>query len=347
MPVRKFSRLPNKYGSVSKLSGNRRKPYFVRVNLHTENGKKKYDILGYYSDKASALQALAEYNKNPFDINKSKATFKDIYELWYDKKYNKSKKILSESSKRTTKGSFNKCKPLHNMIFADIRSSDLQNILDDFSISHAYLEMIKSLFNQMYAYALEYDIIQKDYSAFLKINKEDDDESGVPFTEEEVERIWQNKDKPFVDVILIYVYSGFRMSELLDMPLENIDLEQKIFFGGKKTPAGRDRIVPIHSKIFDFVKNRYVVGHKTLFYNGDRRIRKDTFYKMFKQALLYCDITEEHTTHDCRHTFGSMLDKAECNEMCVKLMMGHKLDNVTQKYIHKSVEDLRTEIEKI
>lgn len=51
-------KLPNNYGSISKLSGNRRRPYIVRKSI----GVKQY-VIGYYESYEIALQALADYNR--------------------------------------------------------------------------------------------------------------------------------------------------------------------------------------------------------------------------------------------------------------------------------------------
>ena len=182
MPRGKAMRNPNGYGSVVKLSGNRRNPFEVRVNTRMDDRNyPKYDVLGRYENRETAIIALAEYNKNPYDINNKKLTFKDVYDMWYDHKYNKSKRKYSRSSMNVTIGAFNKCEALHNLKMSDIKTYDMQSILDNYDLSHAYMEHIKNLFNQMYKYALEYDIVQKDYSQFCKITKEDDDNAGVPF----------------------------------------------------------------------------------------------------------------------------------------------------------------------
>ena len=67
-------RLPNGYGSVYKLSGkNRRKPYIARRTIGwDDNGKQLYATIGYYRTKAEALQALAAFNDNPYDLQMSK-----------------------------------------------------------------------------------------------------------------------------------------------------------------------------------------------------------------------------------------------------------------------------------
>lgn len=321
----------------------------VKVNsTRDERGYPKFDILGYYEDRAAALQALAEYNRNPYNIKASKATFKEVYEMWFNQKYIVSKKKLSKSSIGCTRGAFKKCAALHDMVYSDIRTIHMQSILDDFSLSHAYMEHIRNLFKQMGKYALEYDIIQKDYSKFVKINKEDDDEHGVPFSKEDIEKLWKHKDVPFVDTILIFIYSGWRISELLKMPLENIDLENRTFLGGLKTKAGKNRIVPIHSKIYDMVAKRHVPGHKSIIYDNKPSISMTTYYQVFNKALKDAGINEPHTPHDCRHTFATLLDNAGANPVSVKKLMGHSSNDITEKiYTHKDIEDLRKEIEKI
>ena len=59
-------KLPNGYGSVTKLTGNRRKPYMARIckgdvyDGKLQDFKPKRIVLGYYATKKDALKALAE-----------------------------------------------------------------------------------------------------------------------------------------------------------------------------------------------------------------------------------------------------------------------------------------------
>lgn len=76
-------KLPNGYGSVYKMSGNRRKPYAVRRTIGWgDNGEQTRVIVGYYRTKAEALQALAAFNDNPYDLQLSRVTFAEIYDRW-------------------------------------------------------------------------------------------------------------------------------------------------------------------------------------------------------------------------------------------------------------------------
>ena len=66
-------RLPNGYGGVVKLSGNRRRPYAARIttgwHINDITGKRiqHYQILGYAPTRSEALQILARYNNYPID----------------------------------------------------------------------------------------------------------------------------------------------------------------------------------------------------------------------------------------------------------------------------------------
>ena len=78
-------KLPNGYGSVTKLSGNRRKPYVARISSDPvyddkiKGYKPKRTVLGYYPSKKEALNALAEYNMNPFNLDQNNITFREVY----------------------------------------------------------------------------------------------------------------------------------------------------------------------------------------------------------------------------------------------------------------------------
>lgn len=81
-------RLPNGYGTVYKLSGKRRKPFIARkTNGWNDEGKQLYITIGYYETKKQALQALSDFNTNPFNIEVSTITFSEVFEKWSKQKY--------------------------------------------------------------------------------------------------------------------------------------------------------------------------------------------------------------------------------------------------------------------
>lgn len=354
MPRGKALKNPNGYGSVVKLSGKRRKPFEVRVNTRMdERYYPVYDVLGRFPTREEALIALADYNKNPYSIADRNITFSQLYEKFYKNKYELSGKAYSRSSKDCTKSAYSHCGSLYGVAYRKLRSDDFRGVLGQINdkgkpLSHAMQEHIKNLFTQMDKFALQNDIIDKGYASFAAITVPEDDIPGVPFTTAELQLLWDNKDIPWVDSILIYIYSGWRVSELILMPTEDIDLKAGTFKGGLKTAAGKNRIVPIHSKIRGFVEHRLSINNGILFAINGKPATAGAYTKQFKTTLQTIGITTYHTPHDCRHTFTSLLDSAGVNQVCIDRLIGHASGSLTTRtYTHKTIEELRQAIEMI
>ena len=182
-------------------------------------------------------------------------------------------------------------------------------------------------------------------------SKAEDDEAGIPFTREEIQTLWQNVDSvPYADTVLILIYTGWRISELLSMHTENVSLTEWTMTGGVKTAAGKNRIVPIHSGIRHLVQRYHLPDNLFFISNPDnsRAMTKTFYYKLFDAALTKCQITTKHTPHDCRHTFTSLLDSAGANDVCIDRLVGHASKTLTKRtYTHKDIEELRTAVELI
>lgn len=335
-------KLPNGYGSIVTLSGNRRRPFMARppVKDWDEKGHPIYGKpIGYFETWLEAFEALAEWNKNPFDTASRNLTFEEVYERFYHAKYEDPIVQYSSSSKTCTKSAFKNSTALHKMIFYDLTSLDLQRVLDDCPLKHASLEHIMNLFKQMYGFAIQYDMAPKDWSEFVKIKKPDDDEAGVPFTREELEILWANKEVAWVDTILILCYSGFRLEGMASV---KVNLEKMYFRGGVKNKASKNRIVPIHSRIQEIVVDR-IQKYGTILNIGTAQYRVH-----FYETLSTLNIVK-HTPHDCRATFATMGSAAGVPDPYLKRLLGHSLGkDITQsKYIKPELSDLREAIELI
>ena len=65
-------RNPNGYGCVTKLKGNRSRPWVVKVTVYDDQGGSKQVPVGYAESEEKANILLAEYNNNPWDIDREK-----------------------------------------------------------------------------------------------------------------------------------------------------------------------------------------------------------------------------------------------------------------------------------
>ncbi|MBQ8913910.1 MAG: tyrosine-type recombinase/integrase [Lachnospiraceae bacterium] len=345
-------KLPNGYGSVYKLSGKRRKPYIARKTsgwlIDDEQGsaKQKYITIGYFQTKAEAITALANYNENPYDISVNSITFSEVYEKWAQSHFEN----IVPSAQRTWVSAFNHSKPLHNMRMKDIRANHLEQTIKDADVGQATKQRMKSLYNLMYKYCLKCDICDKNYAELCESVKNGKPViERIPYTEKEIQALWDNINFPFVDMILIGIYSGWRPQELSIIKVSDVNLSEKTFFGGLKTDAGRNRYVPIHSRIYDLVKKRFNEAIKIksdYLFNDNGPMTYDKYRGRFNKVNKF--LNQKHRPHDTRHTFITMAKDAGIDDFILKLIVGHAIRDVTEKiYTHRTIEQLRKEIEKI
>ena len=69
--------------------------------------------------------------------------------------------------------------------------------------------------------------------------------------------------------MLIFVYSGWRISELLGLKTADIGLQARTMKGGTKTKTGKNRLVPMHSLIRSMVERRmadYPIGNCQIYW---------------------------------------------------------------------------------
>lgn len=348
-------KLPNGLGSVYKLSGNRRNPYIVRKTIgweldeYSSKVKQKYITIGYAPTKAKGLEMLMNYNQNPYDINLAKQTFSDVYERWSAEKY----PTISKSNINGYKASYNCCTALYNKAFIDIKLVDLQFVIDSCNKNYPTLRKLKVLFNQLYEYAMKYEICNKDYSQYVDIIKHKSRNPNKidrePFTELEINLLWKYKDNRFIQIVLILIYSGTRVSELLDLKIDNVNLKKHCFNIIESKTENGIRIVPIADKVYDFYKDWYNENNKYLLHSkdGKKLLYKNYYDSYWKPAMNLINAT--HKPHDTRHTCISMLAKQNVSQTTIKKIVGHSgAMTLTEKvYTHIDINELLSAINKI
>lgn len=352
---------PNGFGGIRKLSGNRRRPFQVRITKGWEivDGKEKqiFSTLGYFKSRQEAIIALAEYNKEPFDIDTKKVKFADIYGILWENNFSK----MGKSSQASYRAAFKKCEPLHNMPVISIKKAQMQDIMEKTSnMSKASQNAIKVLLRAIFKYCLENDIVKKDYSAFVEYTAVDKESTRSPFTVSEVKNLWDNLDyvaspegdgflsQEWLDTILIMIYTGIRINELLDIKVEHVHLDKRfINLHGTKTKAAR-RIVPIHKDIFPFFEKRIALQSSEWVFpgNDNARLSYSTYKYTFFNKMIK-DFKFNHNPHDCRHTFATFAAKSQMDWLLVKRIMGHTSKDLTESvYTHSFIEDIVKEIDK-
>lgn len=376
---RRHKRLPNGFGSITELKGrNLRNPFWARVSVgKTAYGKpilKPLKPEAYFKTYNDAYNALAEYNKNPYDLENDMTVY-ELYEKWTDIYLANA----SDTYMRTVSSAWAYCSSVYNMRAKDLRARHIKGCMEEgyrietrgknkgqkVYASAGTKSRIKSLFNNMLDYALEYEIVEKNYARTFEISGDiikemsEAKRNHIPFTDKEIETLWKNVDKvKFTDWIIIQCYMGWRPQELSTLRLDEVNLDKWYMQAGMKTDAGKQRIVPIHSRIQELVKRNYdfalSIGSEYLFndkgqtHAGSWAVTYDKYVNRFKKVISQLNLNPEHRPHDPRKTFITMGKKANMDEYALKEMVGHSIQDITEStYTVRDLEWLREDIEKI
>lgn len=348
-------KLPNGFGNVSKLPGKRRNPWRARKTIGwaiDEAGskvKQRYVTVGYYATQQQAIQALAEYNASPYNVDND-ITFENLYKKWSDEKF----PTISHSNVNGYKASFLVCKPIYTLRFVDLRKSHLQGVIDNSGKNYPTLKKVKSLMNQLYKFALENDICQKNYSVFVDIAKHKAKGQAAkhkPFTDTEIALLWKHiNDTEYMQIFLMLIYSGVRISEMLNLKKEDVHLDEQYFdVVAAKTDSGI-RKVPIADKVLPFFEHwmQKDSSEYLLCYPDGTKLKYETYKDAYWHRLLR-KYDMEHLPHDTRHTTVSLLAKAEVNQTIIKRIVGHAgaMSLTERVYTHFEIQQLIDAINKI
>jgi len=233
------------------------------------------------------------------------------------------------------------------MRFPDIKKAHLQSVIDNCGKNHPTLRKLKVLFNQLFRYALENDICAKDYSEFVDITKHKEKQSGGKhqvFTDAEINKLWKHQDaNEYISVVLMLIYSGVRISELLNLKKADVHLSDQCFdVVESKTDAGA-RQVPIATKTLPFFSHWMERNECNALLSAPdgKPFKYRNFYDAYWLPLME-NFSFKHLPHDTRHTTVSLLAKASVNQTIIKRIVGHSgAMSLTEKvYTHFDVRQL-------
>lgn len=341
-------KLPNGYGTVYKLSGNRRNPYVARKTIGWEidekTNKKKQIVstIGYFPDRPTALQALADYNDNPYDLVMSNTTFSDIYERWKKEEFDEN---TNKSTMRNYTAAYKRCSAIHKMKMSDIRPYHLQQVLDSYTdMSYESVHRIRVLFNKMYKWCMAHDCIKKNYAENLKIKVKYEPTPKNAFSTKEIQFLWDNiNQNEYIKLVLILIYSGVRINELLNLKKVDVDFSEQVFYVRQSKTKSGIRTVPIADKVLPFWKSFLSKSNCEYAFTGISRnqLTYDNFKRRYYKPLME-QLGLNHTIHETRHTCISQLTMQNANPTMIKYIVGHKsIMTLTEKvYTHIENKEL-------
>ena len=243
-----------------------------------------------------------------------------------------------------------------NIKVKDIKNSDIKDYLAYIKkgeTSERTLAHNVSVIRTFYKFLLTLKIIERNPTEFLELPKLRKKLPTV-LSKEEVEKLldidltdcYSYRNKAMLELL----YStGLRVSELVNLELSNIDLENctlKTIGKGNK-----ERIIPISDYALYYVEkyiNKYRgsmlkkgVNNYVFINNHGNVMTRQGFFKIIKKLAVEKNIKTPISPHTLRHSFATHLLDYGADLRSIQEMLGHSNLSTTQIYTHVSSEHLK------
>lgn len=313
--------------------------------------RKYQQPLGSFDRKTDARAALDEYLKHP--TTKYNYTLRDLYEDW--------KSIAFQDISKQTKTNYTTCwdkictcpsPRIADKMLREITTAEMRLVLDHYAktLSKSYITKIKALLTQLYDYAMENNITDRNYASLVKLPKMETAKARA-FSDLEFQKLEKDWSKVAGgDACLVLCYTGWRVTEFCELTRFSYDPKSQTLTGGLKTDAGRDRTIPIHPKIQPIIARWFTDSSGPLYPRKDGRAHtKDSFLRtVWRPCMDALDLPADLTPHSARHTCATRLSAAGVPAEDIQRIMGHADYSVTANtYINQDIAALRTSMEKV
>lgn len=333
---RKHKKRANGTGNITKLSGNRTKPWLSRRNGVS---------IGTYATRTEAQKALERVTDATI-TEKYNMTFTQVYEAWKAIHW----RNISQSQQNCYTMAYNNSAALYGLAFRKLRKSDFQKqiiLMEEAGRSKSSCEKMKQLYSQLSKWAMAEDIIQTNHAQNLGTVAKQLTTKEV-FLQADIEAIRKSENRGR-DIVLILLACGCRPNELFNVPLVNC--HESYFIGGSKTKAGTDRPIPISP---DGLAAYRALRQKAIESKGDKLIDGfdgnkllNNFAKREFREIMAEIGRPELSMYNCRHTFITNAVRSGVDQRVLQQIIGHVDSETTKLYTHLNIEDILAQAGKI
>ena len=149
---------------------------------------------------------------------------------------------------------------------------------------------------------------------------------------------------------LLYA-TGMRVSEVVDLNLEDIDLAESLVHCASRNGRGKERSIPVYRHAVECLTTYLEEGRPKLVRQEDeralflnhrgRRLTRQGLWLIIRKYVDEVGIETPVTPHTLRHSFATHLLNGGADVREVQGLLGHANISTTQVYTHLSQERLR------
>lgn len=250
----------------------------------------------------------------------------------------------------------------------EISLSNLNEFLVSIKEKYSYstTKLIKSLVNRSLNFAFENVLIKEKIIITLHLKSEQIRKVQALEKQEQakLENYILENNKIYYFGILLSLYTGLRLGEVLALKWQNVDMKSKLIYIDKtvstisqnhktltieSSPKTQSSIreIPISKKLLDLLKvlrqnsksDYVIVSH-----NG-KQINPRAYQKSFENLLKKLHI-KHYGFHSLRHTFATRLLENGVDIKTISELLGHSSPTITlNRYVHTNLQNKRKAME--
>lgn len=182
--------------------------------------------------------------------------------------------------------------------------------------------------------------IQKEYAMSFELPEPPKTGKTLPvfLTKSEIRQIMRSRHKNARDfaMIMFVLFTGARVSELVNITLDKIDLREGVVrIHGK---GDKERIIPITSELRDllisYLKERKIDSEYLFPSRSGKALSPLSVQLIVRRFFEERGVGKRITPHKLRHTFATLALEAGVSPITISELLGHSSLNTTMKYTH-------------
>lgn len=350
--TRKRRRRAQSQGTITKLSGQRKNPYWARLPATYNIGIPERKSLGCFPTYNAAAKAIATaiyaLESSEPEAPTQVITMQQIYDRFTASHYYES---LSKGAQASHRFAWKYLSSIAQVPVSLVNKDTFQRPIDDMythNLKRQSLAKAKNLSSLLCQEAMGQGLLTVNYGKLVQLPK-NDSVAVRPFSSDELLRLWDTADNGNQTAMAVQVmnYTGLRPTEFLRLEisvnLHTVGEWWYITTGiiGSKTKAGQGRIVPVpkilHPIIVALINNRVsgplCAAARGGYYRLDNWRPRRFNILMEQLGISGC------VPYSSRHTYADLMKRRMVPPDIAAAIMGHEDYSTTYEHYHSTTAD--------
>ena len=205
---------------------------------------------------------------------------------------------------------------------------------------------LRTIFNL----AIQWKYLDKNPASGVKLLKTDDSKQRRFLTESECQRILDHAEKEDYPVFAVFLNTGMRRAELVNLEWSDIDFQKGIIKIQRKSfwlPKTGEREIPMNETSREILMRLPKRGNFVFTDKKGEQLNPDNIRRNLVDTAKRAKVENLTEIHALRHTFASQLITNGVDLPSVQKLMGHSSIETTMIYTHQTTDHLKSAISKL